>query len=389
VRDKAWVAPAGGAILGTVLGLVAGTRSIADEPWTISVDRSRDILGNALALVFTAMSIVLALASVAAQGVATRYGSRALRLYVRRSVDRWVISTFAFTAMFILAAQFDSRRLDPDSPAPSLGLTIGIVLLVVTAWSVMWYVATIVRWFRVDRVAHNIADVIREAAADQISDRAGSELVGALPPRPDGAVDLLSPGTGFIAEIDADVLLQHCERFGVSIVVTSVIGHAVVEGQPIGWVERSSPENARLRRAVTAHSIDVADAREVAHNVDYGLTALADIATIALSPGVNDPSSAAEVVEELMFLFHDLAAMPLGPYGLVSTSGSRVTVASRRLGELVQFATDQIVAYGLSDRYSRAALQRLARSLQRLDLSPADRADIDAFAETVELPDRI
>lgn len=383
VHDKGWIAPSVGAATGTILGLSLGTVTADIEPWSISVDRSRDILGNSLALVFTAMSIVLALASVAAQGVANRFGSRALRIYARRSADRWVIATFAMAAMFIVAAQFDMRRLDADSPAPSIPLSIGIVLIVVSAWSVMWYVASIVRWFRVDRVAHGIAAVVRRAAADQVRARRGGENVNRFPVRPESAVDLLAPATGHIAEVDADVLLEHCRTHGVSIIVSCPIGYPVVAGQPIGWVEQSSAGDGRLDRALTANSIDVSDTREVAHTVEYGLTALTDIAILALSAGVNDPNSAGEVIEELTFLFHDLATLPLGPYALTSPGGERVVVRARTFGELVEYATAQLVHYGMGDPFSREALRRFAASLQRLDLDPDDRVRIDELVDAV------
>lgn len=384
IQDNGWIAPAVGAATGTILGIAVGTLAADTEPWTLSVDRSRDVMGNALALVFTAMSIVLALASVAAQGVANRFGSRALRIYARRSADRWVIATFAMAAMFILAVQYDMRRLDADAPAPSVALSVGIVLLVVTAWTVIWYVASIVRWFRVDRVAHDIATVVRRAAADRVRERGGGVIVDRLPDRPASAVDLVAPATGHIAEVDADVLIEHCRRHDVSIVVSRPIGYPVVAGQSIGWVELTSEADEGLGRAISAQSIDVADSREVAHTVEYGLTALVDIAVIALSPAVNDPNSAGEVVEELMFLFHDLAGMRLGPYEVTSPDGQRVVVWSRGFGDLLDFATVQLVRYGLDDPLAHEALRRFASSLQLLELAPDDRARVDAFAARVE-----
>jgi len=382
VQEKGWIAPLVGAAVGTVAGLVVGTRAADSAPWTVSVDRSRDIMGNALALVFASMSIVLALASVAAQGVSNKFGSRALRIYARRSADRWVIATFAMAASFILTVQYDMRRLDAGAPAPSIALSGAMVLLIITAWTVMWYVASLIRWFRVDRVAQDIANVVRRSAAGQARARDGGVGVTRLPPRSVAAVDLLAPATGHIAEIDADVLLEHCRAHDVSVVISRPIGAPVVAGQPIGWVERSS-DGDPLTGALTAHSIDISQSRELRNSVEYGLTALTDIAIIALSPAVNDPNTAAEVTEELTFLFHDLAKIPLGPYALTSPEGQQVVVWARTFGDLVEYATTQLLEYGLNDPFSRLALQRFATSLQPLDLSTDDRIQVDTFAARV------
>ena len=115
-RDNQWLIPVIGATSGVILALLIGTGGgPEDDPWTVSVDRSRDTLSGALALVFTSLSIVLALASVAAQNVVGRFGSRVMRIYARRSPDRWVIGAFVLAAMFIIVEQFQLRRLDPDA----------------------------------------------------------------------------------------------------------------------------------------------------------------------------------------------------------------------------------------------------------------------------------
>lgn len=113
VRDNVWLLPALGAVTGFALAMTIGTGGGPEEdPWTISVDRSRDTLFATLGLTFTALGIVLALASVAAQNVVGRFGSRVLRIYARRSADRWVIAAFSLTAMFILTEQFQLRIVD-------------------------------------------------------------------------------------------------------------------------------------------------------------------------------------------------------------------------------------------------------------------------------------
>jgi uncharacterized membrane protein len=122
VRDNQWLMPAIGAITGFLLAHIVGTGTgTEDDPWTVTVDRSRDTLIAALGLVFTALSIVLALASVAAQNVVGRFGSRVLRIYARRSPDRYVIAVFAMAAIFILTEQFQLRRLDPTDPGARAG----------------------------------------------------------------------------------------------------------------------------------------------------------------------------------------------------------------------------------------------------------------------------
>ena len=148
----------------------------------------------------------------------------------------------------------------------------------------------------------------------------------------------------------------------------------------------SRDPRAHLRPEETVSDIvDVSGTRELGHSLEYGLTALVDVAIIALSPAINDPNSAVEVIEELSFLFHDLAELPLGSFAVPDAeSWPRVVVITRTFGELLDFTTRQIVQYGVDDPNVREALRRFAKSMQQLDLNEDDRAHVDAFAAKVE-----
>jgi hypothetical protein len=207
----------------------------------ILVDRSRDTLSGALALVFTSLSIVLALASVAAQNVASRFGSSVMRIYARRSPDRWVIAAFAFSATFILTEQLQPRRLDPDGPAPVAGLALSVIFLVITASLVIWCISTIVRWFRIDRAVAGVMKVTREAAG-RVTRHRRAFAPETIPERPNHAPDVPAPRQGHLAEIDTDVAYEKCRRLDAIVVITERLGAAVVAGQAIGWIASRDPD---------------------------------------------------------------------------------------------------------------------------------------------------
>lgn len=81
--------PAVGAVVELTFAKVVGTGSGNEvSQRAILVDRVRDWMIASFGLTFTALSIVLALASVAAQNVVSRFGSRTLRIYIQHSVQR-------------------------------------------------------------------------------------------------------------------------------------------------------------------------------------------------------------------------------------------------------------------------------------------------------------
>jgi uncharacterized membrane protein len=159
----------------------------------------------------------------------------------------------------------------------------------------------------------------------------------------------------------------------------------VVIGAPIGWVAARDPDSELNPDRAIRDAVDVSGTREIGESIEYGIFGLVDIAIMALSPAVNDPNSALEVIEEISFLFQDLADVPLGPYAVPDgESWPRVVVNVRTYGELVDLATTQIVFYGLTDPMVVRSLRRFAASLQLLDLDEADRAHVDAFAAKLD-----
>jgi uncharacterized membrane protein len=387
VHDNQWLLPALGGLTGLLLAMVIGTGGgVETHEWTVTVDRSRDTLLTILGLVFTALSIVLALASVSAQNVVGRFGSRVLRLYTRRSADRWVIGMFALAAAFILVEQFQLRTLDPSSPAPGAGLTVSVFLLVITGSTLIWYISAVIRWFRVDRTVTRIVESERQTLNGIARARVGS-VSASIPERPDTVTDLLAPRSGHLAEVDTDMILRVCGSIDALVVITPALEMPVVEGQPIGWVTSRDPLSQLPPETYIADRIDISGTRELLHSVEYGLFALVDIAIMALSPAINDPNSAVVVIEEMSFLFPEIAKVPLGPYAVPDTeSWPRVVVFARSFGELVELATTQIVLYGITDPNVVTALRRFATSLNLLELSDDDQRYVDEFAAKLEDP---
>jgi uncharacterized membrane protein len=256
-----------------------------------------------------------------------------------------------------------------------------VLLLVFTSSLMIWYIASVIRWFRVDQAVAGVVETERHALRAVTRHRRGSTPT-AIPERPAEAHDLLSPHSGYLAECDTDMMLEGARALDAVVVITHPVGAAVFEDEPIGWF--SSPSGLEPGSHV-AQRIDISRTRELEQSIEYGLYALVDIAIMALSPAVNDPNSAIEVIEEMGFLFREIEKVPLGPYATPDAESlPRVVVAARTFGELVELATKQIALYGLSDPDVAAALRRFADSFDLMDLSDADQRYVDKLAAKLD-----
>jgi uncharacterized membrane protein len=261
---------------------------------------------------------------------------------------------------------------------------LAVILLIGTGCMMIAYIAAVVRWFRVDRAVialrHSALEASRAATRDA---RSGCSRTS-IPPRPDGALDLNAPRSGHLADVDIELLFEQCRRLDAEAVITEPIGAAVVKGHPLGWLRGRASDIEPDADLDLAEVIAVSGTREVGESVEYGLIGMVDVAIIALSPAVNNPNTAVEVIEEMEFLFARLHPRDLGPYSMGEAEGSRAVATARSFGDLVELGTTQIVQYGISDPIVRRALRRLARSLRLLDLDDDDRAQVEQFAARLE-----
>jgi uncharacterized membrane protein len=195
---------------------------------------------------------------------------------------------------------------------------------------------------------------------------------------------LVAPRSGYLAEVDAEGLLSVCRPLGAAVAITEPLGSAVVESQTIGWI--AVPEGAigSIPRRRIAEVVDVSVTRELGRYIEYGLVGMVDIAVIALSPAVNDPNTAVEVIEEIAMLLRSIPPTEMGAYRVSDDdTGASVVVAARSFGELVDLATTQIVLYGADDPMVLRSLRLLSDSLRIQTLSDEDRRHVARFERSL------
>ena len=96
----------------------------------VTVDRERDTLAAALALLFTGLSIVLSVGLSSIQNVANGFSLRLMSVILRGPETRLVVSVFVVALAFVVTAQVRLRSADSDAPASPLTLLVGFVVVV-------------------------------------------------------------------------------------------------------------------------------------------------------------------------------------------------------------------------------------------------------------------
>ena len=203
-----------------------------------------------------------------------------------------------------------------------------------------------------DRIATETIEVIRRVFRPHPGPIQVGVDSGAL--RPDGSLDvppgsvaLEAPSAGWVQQVDDDRVLAALPAHRTGYLAVTV-GSFVTAKSPVMWVA-PAPDDPEACRTVLFNAIAIGDSRTMQQDIEFGLIQLTDIAVRALSPGVNDPSTASDVIVHLGSVMTEL-----WEHGAVSTTrraDSRTLVRRQPThAALLDRAFSPIVHYGNSDR---------------------------------------
>jgi len=386
--DRQWALPLVGAIVGTILGLALFNVDEDPGDWTITVSQSRATLTALVALMFSILSVSLSLTTLTLDNVTSHFSIRMLTVVVNDYRTKVATSMFTVAVSFIGVELYKLTEFSSDELTPRVPFGVAIALIVCSGVALFWQLNYTIQSLRLDRSLSRLKRKIRRTAdADERRFRGWEPA--SRPAMPDGCVPLLAADSGYIVGLDLDDVLNNAETAGAHVVISREVGDPVVAGDEIGWIggddELVIPsrvvEDLRL-------AVEIGPDRSIREDVGFGIRILVDIASLALSPAVNDPYTAVQVVDKLAIVFADLAPRRLGPRAATADGGVVAWVAVPTLDDHLTLATEQISRYGATEPTVTAALVRLCDTAERCSTSDVERTAVRRRRRSV-LPETI
>ena len=290
-----------GAIAVAALVLRLDERVIADTDApllvSVTVSSARTILATVAGATITVAGIVFAMTAVTVQLAASTYSPRIIRGFQRDRFQQFAIGaaagTFTYCLLAMSSIQSPSQDASEAVTEPRLSVTLGVVFGVGTIVVIVAFIDHVVRNMRVDEVIRSTADDTTEIVRRTLShDAPPDELTDRRLPEGSGR-SVEAPRTGWVRTIDRRRLAEDIPG-GARLRLDVTVGGFVTEGLPIGrvWTDTDEPFDV-------ARAIEIGRTRSLEEDPRYGIQLLVDIALRALSPGINDPTTAVTVVLHL------------------------------------------------------------------------------------------
>ncbi len=314
--------------------------------------------------IMTVVSIVFAILLMTLTLASMQFSPRILVSFVRDRVTQWTLGVFLGTFLYCMAALPAARSL-PHPFAPVATVTGALLLALASVMGLIYFIHHISRAVSVNHIVDRIARET-EGVIDEIMPHAR----GLVARREDMAFEpeatefpVLNDQSGYTCFIDGDRLLKLAKAHKLRIRVLRPIGHFTPERAPLFTVSRKSRLTEELNREIRSAFV-IGPMRTMQQDVEFGVLQIVDIALKAISPAINDPSTAINCIDQLTRILIRWASRA-SPATLISDPPYvvRVVLPWIDFDHLLDTAFEQIHHYSVSDV---AVSLRLLRALNDL-----------------------
>ncbi len=336
--------------------------------------------------IMTVVSIVFAILLMTLTLASMQFSPRILISFVRDKGTQWTLGIFLGTFTYCLAA-LPAARSVPHPFAPVVTVIGAMLLALICVGWLLFFIHHISQAISVNHIVDRIA-------------RETEEVIDALMPhgvtnfrRPSPAdfaseepeFPILNEVSGYIRFIDTGRLIAFAKAYHLCVRVTRGVGHFVPAGVPLLMLSR----RMRLERAHAVEltgAFDIGPMRTLQQDVEFGVLQIVDIALRAISPAVNDPSTAISCIDQLSrILIRWLDRSPPESMLFSPPHVLRVVLPWIDLDGLLDTAFEQIRAYATGDAAVSLRLLRLLHDVAvTVDSEPQRLTVIKRGARVVE-----
>lgn len=330
---------------------------------------ARDMLGTIAGAMISVTGLVFSITMVVVQLASSQYSPRVLRDFLASRVTQVTLGIFTATFTYALTVLRSVRGDSGEGGAfvPQLAITIGFLLVLASVGMFLAFIHSITQSIQVSSIVLHLGDATVDVVDRYLPEPTtpGARL-GDDEWRPSDQRVLqtvVAREHGSIVELDLRGLVARAAEDDLVIESLMQVGDFAPEGYPALriWRTADAPplDEGRLERIRAL--VPVEQERALHQDPAFGIRKLVDIAERALSPGINDPTTAIQVLDQLHRILRLAVTRAELPALIRSDERLRLVHRPQRVEQLIDLALAEPLHYG------RGSLQVPRRLLQMLD----------------------
>ena len=265
-------------------------------------DQMRDMLTVIASSMLTVVSLAFSLTMIAVVQTANAYSPQILREYLRDRYNQHVLGIFVGTFVYAILVLRNTSA-SQESFTPVLGHNGALLLAIVATLALIAFIDHVTRSIKVNNIIHRLVNTVTDTLdADAEVGQPSPDFPGA---DPDAARATLRSGSnGYIRLINGERALALAEEHDLIVRFHARVGDYIIRGGALAEVEGEASDEARDALRAT---LVLSSERSMVQDHRHGLGHLVDIALRALSPGINDPTTAIDALHAITTLLGRIA----------------------------------------------------------------------------------
>jgi uncharacterized membrane protein len=277
------------------------TSSLYPVVYVSTADNARDVMSTLLASMMTMTSLVFSITMVVLTLAASQFGPRLIRNFMASPHTQAVLGTFVMTTVYCLLVLgvIGSRSAEREQAFISVSTAIGLVLLslALLVFFLHFLARSIVSESVIERLGKEVGALWD--ALEPVPKERNQHPDAQLPEDYESGATLFGPTQdGYVEAIEFVELVRLAESVDVLIALSFAPGDYVVRGGIGIGVYPASRCSKELKLAIQ-RTITIGSQRTPTQDPEFSIRHLVEIGVRALSPGVNDPYTAAAVINQL------------------------------------------------------------------------------------------
>ena len=361
-------------------------------------ESARELLSTIASSLLTFTALVFFITILVLQLASSQFSSRVLRTFLEDIMTRLSMAVFVGSFVYAMVLLPEVRAGGPDGWqfVPGLSVFVAFVLVVVSVVVFVRYINHMAHSIRAVHVLYRVADETRQSIEEMYPEPVGvspGEARGP-PEEPPTMTCRQDRPAGVVTAIRYERLMKFACDADAVIAFSAQVGDFVPRGAPLFLVWSG---NEQLSLDELRETVIIGKKRNPRQDPAFGFRQLVDIAERALSPGINDPTTAVQALDYIHDLLRLLAQRQFPSPTRVDSAGRvRLFLPRPDWNAYVRLALDEIRQYGaksiqvsrrlrslLEDLESVAPLERRAELDEQLKL--LDEAAVSAFGGGPEL----
>lgn len=329
---------------------------------------ARSVLDTIGGSIITVTGVVFSVTIIALQLASSQFTPRVLRNFTADRGNQLVLGVFIGTFTYTLVVQRSVRGENGDVAAfvPTISVTVAVLLALLSVGFLIYFVDHVSRWIQAPHLIDRAAEDAKRLAqhrfpvdfGDPLDIKNRDSLIPSARPDP-----ILADRAGYLQVVDEDALFGLAREHEATVRMEVWIGQFILPGTVIAQVWPARTDDGPIADGVRSAFV-LGGMRNARQDLELMIIELVDIAVKALSPSINDPTTATNAIDRLGEILAEIGQQD--PVALWRTDRDRkILFLARSIGfdHLADLTFNQLRHYGAG---SPVILEQLLNTLGRI-----------------------